>query len=106
MDSKSSYVMKESSIPEVVQSRLLLTLYNIPLLGTKEELKAATETYNMCMAISHGHLGIHSQDYARAVLDRLSSAVKPGRTHDEIRQGMIDQLNEMKEFLEDGKSFW
>jgi hypothetical protein len=60
----------------------------------------------MAMAISHGHLGIHGDDYAKAVLDNLQAAVAGGGSKDDISQRIRAALGEMREVLERGKSFW
>lgn len=60
----------------------------------------------MAMAISHGHLGIHGPEYAQAVLANLQAAVAKGGSKAEIAQAIRESLGEMREVLEQGKSFW
>ncbi len=82
-------------------------MYGIPILETKEKLRNTplSEMHNMAMAINN-HAGIHQEAYANEVLRRLQSAVRPGRTFDEIRNGMISQLADMRARLERNDVFW
>jgi hypothetical protein len=99
-------VMKAADDAASVAAREILTKYGIPILETQEKLRAASDLSNMAMAISHGHLGIHGDDYAKAVLDNLQAAVAGGGSKDDISQRIRAALGEMREVLERGKSFW
>jgi hypothetical protein len=98
-------VMKGDNRPATVAAQNILLEYGIPLLDTKPALREATDLSNMAMAIN-GHLGIHSDAYAQAVLDNLTLAAGGSGTWAEKRERVIASLGEMRTTLEDGKSFW
>jgi hypothetical protein len=104
-------VMKEGKDVYSKSSRSILKKFKIPLLETKDKLRAAapTELHNMAIAIN-GYKGIHSEAYAKAVDDRLKAAVakgkKRGMSDAEIKLLLQGELTEMRKTLEQGKTFW
>ena len=87
-------------------ARRILAEYGIPLLDEKPALRAASDLSNMAMAISHGHLGIHGDDYAKAVLDNLKAAIATGNSFGQKQQNIRDALGAMRDVLEKGEKFW
>lgn len=85
----------------VLDAQKILHDNDILLLGTKEALKdaAKADVHNLAFAIN-GYKGIHSPEYAKAVLDRLN-AVKHGG-----RQAIVDELGEISKDLHRGRFFW
>jgi hypothetical protein len=87
-------------------ARAILKEYGIPLLDEKPALKAATDLSNMAMAIGNHYLGIHGDEYAKKVLDRLSDAVAEGGSHEQIKQRIQGALGDMRAVLEKGEKVW
>jgi hypothetical protein len=114
-------VMKESKFASATEARQLLKDFGVPTHAKKKQLKKATtpdEIPNMCMAVN-GHDGIHSQEYADAVLKRLNDAkdkatkrMRDAKVKDEakIKEAvgleLRAELQKMGEIIEKGKKFW
>lgn len=63
----------------------------------------------MCLLIfvpNWGYKGIHSEEYAEAVLRRLEKAIRGKRTKAEREAAIREALTEMAKILEEGGSFW
>ena len=93
--------------PAIDDDAIKLIDYDTPSLGTKSELRAATDFPSMAMAMAIGgfHLGIHTDRYARGVLNLLEAAVAPGGSNEAIRQRIRDALGFMRNEHEKGRSF-
>ena len=91
-DSRKWYV-------EAAQAILAERQNAIPLLATKAEAAAASDTSNLCYAINNRD-GIHSLAYVKEVYLRLEAANADGPVA--VRKA----LAEMKRLFEKGVSFW
>jgi hypothetical protein len=98
---------KWTSIPSVKKAQDILATFDIDLVKTQAKLSSlpADELHNMSYAIN-SYKGIHTKEYADAVLKRLEKAVADGASYAEKRQNVIDALTDMRTILERGRSFW
>jgi hypothetical protein len=98
---------KWKNIPSVKKAQDILATFDIDLVKTQAKLSSLPkdELHNMSYAIN-SYKGIHSQEYADAVLARLERAVARGASVAEKRQNIITELGKMRDILENGGTFW
>ncbi|MFN9603944.1 MAG: AHH domain-containing protein [Planctomycetota bacterium] len=98
---------KWKNIPSVKKAQDILATFDIDLVKTQAKLRSLPkdELHNMSYAIN-SYKGIHSQEYADAVLAKLEAAVADGRSYQQKRDKVIAALDWMRNELEYGRSFW
>jgi hypothetical protein len=88
----------------VREAQGILAKYRVPLLETEEKLRASAkeQLHNICWGINSIE-EIHSEKYAKAVLERLQAAERlPGDKTANIKAA----LREMGDVLQQGRKFW
>ena len=90
--------------PSTRQAQALLQKYEIPMLGTKQELRDASDLSNMANAIN-GVDGIHSKRYQDKVRDLLVEAEASGSSVAEKQEAIRTAMKKMKLDLERGNAF-
>ena len=91
--------------PSTRQAQALLQKYDIPMLGTKQELRDASDLSNMANAIN-GVDGIHSKRYQDAVRHRLVAAEKRGADFATRKAQIKSELQKIRIELEENVPFW